>query len=77
MSEHPEQTVVRTFTVFVCPECGYWHGEREGLWSKPSRCSACIRRVVAAKPSTYARRYTTMSDVAKAPMTEAVEVEAR
>jgi predicted NUDIX family NTP pyrophosphohydrolase len=62
----------KVMVIFVCPACGYWYGQRDGLWSKPQRCSACA---AAKRTATDRRRGITRSaSVRAAPMCERVEV---
>lgn len=61
------------FTVFECPKCGHWYGEREGLWSKPHHCPACIRAKKKTRPK-HRQNITLSSDVLGAPMTVPVRL---
>lgn len=49
-------------TIFVCPACGYWRGERDGLYAKAGRCPRCVKR-----RRIGAEMVTLLDDVSKAP----------
>ena len=65
---HRAGSVSATYTIYVCPECGHWHGEDAGLWAKPSRCSRCVDR--NRTDGDRLRGITRGSTVTSAPMTE-------
>lgn len=55
-------------TIFVCPECGYWQGSRDGLHSMPGHCPRCLVGVKRARGGPQS--VTTVSDVQAAPRLE-------